>query len=498
MPDLTLYLDVNGANCTNMHHHIPISITNTAPYPQNAYFELDGTRVYMTTVGGYGHGDYTYDFDGDHTIAYGLEGQNGGSITENPDGSHIWAPNTIDHDITPPGGSSTILTNGGGNFWTNGGLVYSNIPPTIVYTNTFGTNISPYGTGWASNGPIVFDSADTGAARDATLRAGFGRLIYDVETLQTTDGRILNILQSDHDLDASTLPYLTNLAGGIGMVGSNYVSLNLTNNVTLQFTNMNTVNFTNNLVITNSFGGVTSIVDFSSISNLLQQISNNTTRTNSTYGEVVTNASDATTRAHAYSGDGETALSNLGDVTGPPDPGSGSVSAIDIPLGTYTMHVDLVGGTWGPVWAFMYAFTSWILIAMFITKIAKDAMEFIRTLTSAQTSGVPNVNAEVFGIGGNWGAILIPAIIIGTLALLAAAIGVLVVKLASYSGLFTIFNSDFLSGYGAGVAGGIEFLKVVFPFTTAFAVTVGYIAWRAALAKAALICTFAMRFFLTH
>lgn len=221
-----------------------------------------------------------------------------------------------------------------------------------------------------------------------------------------------------------------------------------------------------------------------------------------TNGMVVT-SSGAEGAAAPYYADGVASLEGLmGDFVGPSDPGLGSGVQLEIPLGVagYSLVFDPFSGELGTMWDVARRFFSWLLFVAYLMRVAKESMEFLRLMAQSRGTVGPSANISVFGVGADWGHVLIPVLVVAVLALLATALGYLVTTLVS---LLPVWHSEFVAGpFGSGAGGavglGIELLKRVIPFGVVFQLVVAYVLFRLGMLKAGVVVMFCMRALPAH
>lgn len=305
--------------------------------------------------------------------------------------------------------------------------------------NTYSiTNSNPNSTPWqsATNGQINFTGTSSTAARDDTLKAGFNTLAANQK---------LQLAQGQHLIEA-----VNGIQGG----SSGAVTVNLTNN----FTDSNIVNSINSLH--------NSLTNFS---------------TNTGWQNFITND------VAGYYGDAKGHLDTVkANLTGPTVADSSSLPSMVAAMGGW--NFDFSPGSHGlaPLFETAKALFKWLLVAAFLTKIIKDAMEFVKTMASAQQITFPQVNV----IGNTLGAIAIPVIVVVILGAMGIALATITSSIVSHSDLFSIFNTNPL---GSASAVGLQLANAFFPFATLFSLVVAYAIYRVTMTTAATVVVFVIR-----
>jgi len=162
----------------------------------------------------------------------------------------------------------------------------------------------------------------------------------------------------------------------------------------------------------------------------------------------------------------------------PYDPGDGNETAISVPIGTYTMHVSPFEGEWSNVWSTMRSFLAWVLVIGYLTKISMDSYKFVNVAGAAQQMRIPNINAEVLGIGGNWGAVLVPVLLTAFLIATGVLLGFLATWLTNSLSYFLIVSSNPFSGASGSVSLGLNWFYRACPVALMFGLSVSYIIFR--------------------
>lgn len=373
----------------------------------------------------------------------------------------------------------------------------------------------------AATNLIAWNSPSTVAARDDTLKSGFGiasakldtiaeNVLFSADMLQTPLQEIsTKTEQIGNDL-VTVRTYLSN--ENLYAVATtnllNSIRTNLGTATTVSTSNLTVnVNVTNNLSLSNYLAISNSVA----VTNIVQFPTNGLdddaliTRLKEFAGKLFSGAGliTNTTAAQGYANDNDggmlDAIQSAHDSISAPTIGEGGsgASSITIPLGSTSMTVDFLGGSyWSPVASFAFNFMKWVLIASFITRVAYDLYAAAQAIYTAQQMRIPNITGEIealtFGAGGNLGVLLYPTllVVIGVLiAVVGAFIGSALASWATYYGVLS-FNPVDATGFAAN---GIALLKSVFPIQTAANLVVGYILFRLGLAGASAGFGIAMR-----
>ena len=243
---------------------------------------------------------------------------------------------------------------------------------------------------------------------------------------------------------------------------------------------------------TNLWGVMTG--QLAGVTNYLANLTNLVGTTNYWAGGVGTNKGTAEALADANDAGTKGAIEGIkGMVGGPGSVGEGGASPIAVQVGNYTFNMNPIGGEWAGVWSFAKAVLSWLLVAGYLIAVAKDGYTLVADMSQARSQTVPNIQGTFLGIGGNWGAALVPGVLVAALGAYAVCIAVWITTLTGASELFGIFNSNPLSGHGAAVSVGIEWLKAAIPFSMLFGLTASYLIWRVTMAKALWVAASVLR-----
>jgi len=254
--------------------------------------------------------------------------------------------------------------------------------------------------------PIVWNNPETTAARDATLKAGFNKLAQQNQSL--INASIMN---------NSAINNLTNYIGSGGSV-TGLFSTNVSDARTHELLENLLGNGTNTLGVGDMFG-------------------------------LVTNAYN-TAKPTAQT-DFDAKMTELKDLTVDNSVPTGSDSFWEIsmfPGRSEKMNFRPSNHVSG-VFTMGRAMLTWIIIIGFTIFVLKDIFELIKLIASTSQMSAPDAEATIFGVGGNWGLLLIPVVVGIFLAVWAALL------LAAGTALGTVLGGiDFVQVLAAGPFGG--------------------------------------------
>lgn len=439
-----------------------------------------------------------------------------------PSDSITWGQDYYYPTISNDGGELQVNFNNSGTAELGG-----NASNPIGNGSTTNTATTPTGGGstpissLAATNLIAWNSPSTLAARDDTLKSGFGiasakldtiaeNVLFSADMLQTplqeistkteqigNDLVTVRTFLSNENLYAVATTnllssLLTNLGTSTTVSTSNLtVNVNVTNNLSLS----NYLAISNSVAVTNIVQFPTNTLDDASLIDRLKAFGA------SLFAGVglITNA----TAAQDWASDNDGGLEDAVNTTkallpGKMDEDRGGPAAISIPLGNFAMQVDFLSGEqWAPVATFAFNFFSWALFAVYATKIAVDIYLAAKAIHQAQQIRIPDMDATVealtFGAGGNLGVFLYP-VLLAMAGVLFAVIGFFAAEaLTGFTWVFSGLSTSFLSSGAGAVGNGIALLKQVFPIASAVNLVVGYIIFRLTFAATGSLFGIAMR-----
>jgi len=254
-------------------------------------------------------------------------------------------------------------------------------PPVTTNTSPAGANSSTnllagsQGEQWSgSTSNIVWGTNDT--------RSGFAALLDAL----TRQNQILAGVSTNS-------PF----ASLYGMSTNMQTTVNVTNINSTVVTNNNNVTVTNNIQLTNNF-------DERWSSNLYVLATNHSRSGSNIYS--FTSAMTNGQAAWDLAGTTFTAKTNFeiaagfGDVTGAGITGAGSTTGLSFAFCGYTLNLDPESQFPGMMAIIKDAWT-FLLLAGFAIWVGKTVLDITRSLGSMASGGVPDLEGEVFGIGGN-------------------------------------------------------------------------------------------------
>jgi len=150
----------------------------------------------------------------------------------------------------------------------------------------------------------------------------------------------------------------------------------------------------------------------------------------------------------------------------------------------------------GGVFAVAKQLISWILVMGYALLIVKDVVKVIKTFGTTNQFHIPNVQGTIFGVGGNWGVLLVPALLVIGLAIWSfalAKIGIAFTGFVTGEVTTALFTNPFGSVTGA-VAAGIGESSLFFPWTMFFGLAGAYLAWDLSIGFVVAFLTIAIRF----
>jgi len=343
------------------------------------------------------------------------------------------------------------------------------VPPTPPTPTNQNPPKPPTGSydGTNSTGSINFNNSSTNLAKDGTLQAGL-TAIYD------RLGQGFGVLDADLKMINGNL---TNLHPAV----SNWISVS------------------NNIVVTNTGTAGTNdmqvVRDFHrDNTNLLGQLANLMTNKYGVPGGVGTNYDSAHSAAVAATTGLTDSIDAMVGASSPPDLGSpGGGVGIDIPLGSYSMHQDIMVGEWGNVWDTFYQVAKWLLTMWYLCRIARDSYDLVFVVASAQQMSLPNLQETFAGNGGNWGAAIGPVLLAGILIAFGIALGWLGVYLTGESVNVLVVTTNPFGGASGAVAVGINYLQRAFPWATLFGLSMAYFTFRLTFIKVSVVMAVVIR-----
>lgn len=174
--------------------------------------------------------------------------------------------------------------------------------------------------------------------------------------------------------------------------------------------------------------------------------------------------------------------------------------AVVVPAGIVSFNLELFSGAWSSLPSTVNAIFRWIIAAVLLVAIARDVFEAARLFAQVQQFRIPNmeVGAEGSlmgfggGISGNAGVLLYVVLIVIAGAL-CAALGYFVSQaLTGAGGYFTTFTSG-ITAVGGGVGEGLRLALLFFPFGFLATAVVHYIVFRLTFAAAGVAFSLAFR-----
>lgn len=348
----------------------------------------------------------------------------------NFDGPGQWSLNTIGEQTN----STTTFT---------GGSAGSTTSTNTQYGGGAGGVQQISGASKSTNGVINFG----GLSGDGVLQAGFNSLLE--ESKKQTALQFQN--------------------------ATNSVSLNISN---LTFTNI-------------SDAGTHSRLD--TVTNLLGALGN----TNDDLGRigalgarllgssgVMTNLSGARAMADAAIGD---ATSDLDDKIGAittPEAGEGTDWDIDIAAGDFHFIINpITDARFTSLWSTIHSLFTWFLGLTFISLVINQIYECGKIFVANHGVQVPNVNATILGIGGNWGVFVWAGIVVALLAVYLLFLMVVSTSLVGglgFSGLAGMIAANPFESMN-GMA--LKLLVTIFPLQLAINLAVAYVVFRLTVFK---------------
>jgi len=439
------YMPTTCGDYTN-HSSYVAPISNTSTQPQKAVWRQDGV-VKKSVILQPGQSDtytYTWDSPPDPNLTWGTE-----KIQ-----TSIFADGAGGYDVTAVG-----VTNG--NSWDVGNPMTGIQTPwsgpfDVVNSNEFkfvyGDMPSFSQTNLISSGVIDWDIASTSAARDDTLKAGFSKLAGQNES-------IINGLLA-----------VGESSGGGGSTGSIEFPTDFPSMTTSNQLDALTRMLTNGAAYnqTNFIGGLSNQWNEAEVEGKTQggAVSNLYIPFNGITSWTLPDANDS--------------LFSVTLIPGKP--------AFDFRPSKYL----------GAVFAIAKSLISWILVISYAYVLCKDIVAIVKTFGSTNQFHIPNVQGTIFGVGGNWGALLIPVLVIAGLALWAYVLAKLGVGLSAFlTGDVTtaLFTNPF-GGVTGAIAAGIGESTLFFPWSLFFGLAGAYLAWDLTIGFTAAFITVAIRFFI--
>lgn len=434
-------------------NYLEAPLRNLAATPQVATWTQNGVQKKQSVIQGGGFDTYTFTWctgpgEPDPALNWGMTGGSP-SITPLPDGGFSvgtgeWGSGT-GVDLGAGAGGWAVPTNTGTfNGFTN------NIWAVTNSDNPFGNQA----TGLTNGFPIVWNNPDTTAARDATLKAGFNKVASQNDSI--ISGLIMvnqSILNQSNGGSSFTMSSNVSDAGTHSRLDK---IINLMTNDFEEFDKSTVLNYYSNL-----------------------------------YGNAV-----------------ELAESRAAPVTEMLSPFEGSTDfTIPEPPESDFFQVELLPGRvfdfrpsnyLGGVFAVARSLITWILVMGYAYIIIKDIVVVFKTFGGTNQFHIPNVQGTIFGVGGNWGALLIPVLVVAGLALWAYVLAKLGVGLTAFlTGDVTtaLFTNPF-GGVAGAVAAGIGESTLFFPWSMFFGLAGAYLAWDLTIGFMAAFITVAIRFFI--
>lgn len=189
--------------------------------------------------------------------------------------------------------------------------------------------------------------------------------------------------------------------------------------------------------------GVTNAIDRfrQQNTNLLSQILTNLQNTNLTFEAGLTNSDLATAAGTAaaseVSDDVDGMLSAIGDAPGGALAGSGSSEVFSFAFMGETINLDPEVHFPGVMGIAKILLTAIVMI-LFALDISRMFYETVHTFTTAQTGGVPDLNAAGFNVAGAGAAVVVPIILIATwVVALVAIAAVMLTALGPFASAMT-------------------------------------------------------------
>jgi len=428
------------------------TVVNKAQRYGFAVFEMDGVLKHSEMIGPGQSSSYTYEWcrtvlEGAPTLHYGMSYQESAIISDG-DGNYevadLGSSQTITRDLNST--NSTGVTGGGAGTFADG-LASTNQPFTGQITNSTAVNLT-------NAYPINWNNPDTTAARDATLKAGFNKLAQQNESI------INGLVMVNGTIESS----------GSGGGGSG------TNEWPGDFPSMTTSNQLQNIT-----GILTNNPAFDS-TNAVGTVSN-------MWG--------------AAQGHGETQAGEVMDLLSPFE---GTI-AFDVPAPQDSFwQVTLIPGKpafdfrpsnyLGGVFDVAKNLITWILAIGYAYLIINDVVKIIKTFGNTNQFHIPNIQGTIFGVGGNWGVALVPALLIIGLAIWAfvlVKIGVGISAAVTGELATAIFTNPF-SGAAGSIAAGIGESGMFFPWAIFFGIAGAYLVWDLTIGFVTAFITIAIRF----
>jgi len=501
----------NQTDCTPDTNHTYTACIQNASTTGRAvlgWWKINGATAHSVMIPFGSSACYTFHFSTGDSLTWGQEFFYPTIDTDTNGGFEIIFNNQGNSNLGGGGGGSPSNPVIGDGTVTNQATGGGGSPVTTPINSTLATNL------------INWNSQNTTAAREDTLKAGMGILSAKLDTVAENVLFSSSLLQTPLQEIATTTEQIgneivtvrtfmsneniyavatTNLLNSIltNMVSGATVS---TSNLTVNVNVTNSLSLSNYLAISNSVS-VTNIVQFPTNTlddaSLIERLKEFGASLFAGAG-LITNA----TAAQDWASDNDGGMADAVEATKAllPEPmtedRSGPV-AVSIPLGAFTMEVDFLSSEhWAPVAIFAFNFFTWALFAVYATKIAVDLYLGAKAIHQVQQMRIPDLTAEVealtFGAGGNLGALLYP-VLLAAIGALIAVMGFYVAEaLTGYAYVFSGLSTSFLSGGGA-VGNGIALLKQVFPVAAAINLVVAYIFFRLGFAAASSLFGIAFR-----
>jgi hypothetical protein len=284
-------------------------------------------------------------------------------------------------------------------------------------------------------------------------------------------GNITNILGWNISSNLANAAMLSNVVQGVSNAvvtsGTNLGAF-LSNSFAAVMGNLTNLNFTGG---TNGFSdaGITNAVagEHADVTNLLGQLLHATTNevANTNEGAIAsllpgpaTNGAAALDAGNAAAADAiagaQGAIDGIGSA---PTMGDGAMPDLDVTIGDFTLNVspENIAPGIGPA---LKAMITVVALLGFAFSAGKLFWEATRTYAQAQTGGVPNLDGEVAGFGGNIlgvaAAVAVPVVFIGIwIAVFTGLVGLMTGRLSELTG----------STFGLPNALAMNMLRAVFP-----------------------------------
>jgi len=172
----------------------------------------------------------------------------------------------------------------------------------------------------------------------------------------------------------------------------------------------------------------------------------------------------------------------------------GDPSAVDIPVGTFTMTINPFGGQWADAWAFLKRMAAWVLAATFLIKVSKDTFEFLKVASTAHGIQIPELGILGTNAAGAGVAVGILAAVMIAYAVMLGLAGVFfAAAISGGENPLTIFLSNPGTGASAATTNGFAMIGVAFPLHVMIGLSVAYIAWRLSMSGVAIAFVIAMK-----